>query len=81
MTAKRPAERHLARAQEMTVYAALIAAAPDLLAKLSELADLSATISGRQHAGLRIDPEDWSALNQVTNEARAAVAKAEGHTP
>lgn len=54
--------------------ARLIAA--ELLTVLIRLSEKTARANGIQHSGGTIDPEDWSELYSLTNEARAAIAKA-----
>jgi hypothetical protein len=56
--------------------AALIAAAPDLLAACEVLLDKADVVNTRKHAGLRIEPGDWSDMYDAANRARAALALA-----
>lgn len=56
----------------------LTAAAPDLLAALVRLTEKTERANAIQHSGGAIEPEDWAELYQMSNEARAAIAKAEG---
>lgn len=58
--------------------ARLIAAAPELLEALKELARLVHQNNALQHAGIEVSADAWGQMYQVTNEARAAIAKAEG---
>lgn len=57
----------------------LIAAAPDLLAALKRVSLRAGLANDIQHSGETVPAEVWSELYQVTNEARAAIAKAEGN--
>ena len=56
----------------------LISAAPDLLSALERLTEKIAFANAIQHSGTEIEPEDWSELYSLTNEARAVIAKAKG---
>jgi hypothetical protein len=72
--------------------AALIAAAPEtaaerdrlrhvnaeLLAALTRLTEKTERANAIQHSGGRLLAEDWSELYQLSNDARAAIQKAEG---
>lgn len=53
-----------------------ITAGPDMLAALTRLAEKTERANAIHHSGGRILAEDWSELYQLTNEARAAIAKA-----
>ena len=55
-----------------------IVASPELLSSLKELTKLASSMNAIQHAGLEVDPDLWSELNQATNKAKAIIAKAEG---
>lgn len=56
----------------------LIAAAPELLAALKNLAERSCQINTIQHSGGTVAAEDWGALYDYTNKAFAAINRAEG---
>ena len=63
---------------EFTANSHLIAAAPDLLASLKELAEeVDFEIEQRQHSG---NDEDWIDLKAKSDRAHAAIAKAEGRS-
>jgi len=51
---------------------------PDLLAVLERITEKVARANAIQHIGTDIEPEDWSELYSLTNEARAAIVKAKG---
>lgn len=61
---------------ERRANARLIAASPDTLSMLVRLTEKVERANAIQHSGGSIEPEDWSELYQLTNEARAAIAKA-----
>jgi hypothetical protein len=50
----------------------------ELLSALERLTEKVARANAIQHIGTDIEPEDWSELYSLTNEARAAIAKAKG---
>jgi hypothetical protein len=50
----------------------------ELLSALERLTEKVALANAIQHSGTDIEPEDWSELYFLTNEARAAIAKAKG---
>lgn len=52
----------------------------ELLSALERLTEKVARANAIQHIGTDIEPEDWSELYSLTNEARAAIAKAKGET-
>jgi hypothetical protein len=56
--------------------AALIAAAPELLGALVELASLTKRANAMQHAGAHVPAELWGDLYAAELTARAAIAKA-----
>lgn len=58
--------------------ATLIASAPELLDILKRLTEKTERANEIQHNGVRVCAEDWAELYMLTNEARAAIAKAEG---
>jgi hypothetical protein len=51
-------------------------AVPDLLRVLTRLAEKVRRANSIQHSGTKIDPEDWSELYQLQNEAFAVIEKA-----
>ena len=55
----------------------LIAAAPELLEALKELSQLAHGLNKSQHAGIKINPGEWSLLYQVCNKSNGIIAKAE----
>jgi len=63
---------------ERDANAALIAAAPEVLAMLKELNTKVHDVNGRNHAGLPPTHDDWSALFQLTCKAGGVIHKAEG---
>jgi hypothetical protein len=52
----------------------------ELLSVLERLTEKIARANAIQHSGTDIELEDWSELYFLTNEARAAIAKAKGET-
>jgi hypothetical protein len=56
----------------------LIAAAPELLAVCKAISNLTHQINAEQHAGLKVTGEQWSKLYDLTFEAKAVIAQAEG---
>ena len=58
--------------------ARLIAAAPELLAALTDLEAIAGVIHGRQHAGAGVRADYWNELFYACNTAKAAIARAKG---
>lgn len=48
----------------------------ELLSALERLSEATKRANDIQHSGGEIQPKDWSELYDLTNEARAAIAKA-----
>lgn len=59
----------------------LIAQAPRLLARLTELEHLAGVFNDRQHAGLDITPVMWSTMYRLCGEAKTVInaARGDGH--
>lgn len=71
---------HGATGTEAEHNARLIASAPELLSVLVRLTEKTERANAIQHSGGTIEPEDWSELFQISNDARAVIAKATGET-
>ena len=67
---------HGADTPEAAANARLIASAPELLASLRIITDISQRINDIQHAGQTVYPDTWADLYQATNSAKAAIARA-----
>lgn len=65
--------------EECLANANLIAAAPELLETLERLYKKAQWMNDWQHAGNKIEAEDWGDLYEICQiEARAAIVKAKG---
>jgi hypothetical protein len=69
---------HTISDKQKEANARLIAAAPDLLRKLDDLATKAKQINDLQHAGVKIDDDLWSELYAIQNEAFGVIAKTKG---
>ncbi len=57
----------------------LLAAAPELLEALVDLANVAIYANSVQHSGNKVSPETWSDVFAYANKARAVITKAQGN--